>query len=162
MTLFDYLVLFILGCSVAIGMLRGLIKEVLSLLGWILALVVANAYGDALAALLPDAIPGHVTRLIVAFIALFIGVRVLTMLLAMLLDSFLKATGLTMADRGLGAIFGLARGVVIVLAAVLVCGMTDIPRQEFWKNATMSPWAVSTARAVLPLLPDNVAKYVRF
>jgi membrane protein required for colicin V production len=162
MTLFDYLVLFILVCSVAIGMLRGLIKEVLSLLGWIVALVVANAYGDALAALLPDAIPGHVTRLIIAFVALFIGVRLLTMLLAMLLDSFIEATGLTMADRGLGGIFGLARGVVIVLAAVLLCGMTDIPRQEFWKKATLSPWAVGMAQAVLPLLPDNVAKYVKF
>ncbi|HEY8027261.1 MAG TPA: CvpA family protein [Burkholderiaceae bacterium] len=162
MTIFDYLLLFILVCSIAIGMLRGLIKEILSLLGWILALVVANAYGDQLAALLPEVIPGHVTRLIVAFVALFIGVRLLTMLLAMLLDSFIKATGLSMADRGLGALFGLARGVVIVLAAVLVCGMTDIPQQDFWKNATLSPWAVDTARAVLPLLPDNVAKYVRF
>lgn len=162
MTIFDYLVIFVLVCSVAISLMRGLIKEVIALLGWIVALVVANAYGDALAAMLPEVIPGHVLRLIVAFIALFIGVRILMMLLAMLLDSFIEATGLTMADRGLGMIFGLARGVVLVVTAVLLCGMTDIPRQDFWKNAMLSPVAVETAQAVLPILPDNIAKYVKF
>jgi membrane protein required for colicin V production len=162
MTLFDYIVLFVLGCSVVIGLLRGLVKELVSLVGWILALVLANAYADVLAGWLPDAIPGQVMRLIVAFIALFIGVRLLTMLVAMLLDSLIEATGLSLADRGLGALFGLARGVVLVLAAVLVCGMTEVPRQDFWKDATLSPMAVSAARAVLPFLPDKIAQYVRF
>ncbi len=162
MTIFDYLVLFILACSMLIGIMRGLVKEVLSLLGWILALVVANAYGSTLAELLPEAIPGQVTRLIVAFVALFIGVRLLTMLLVMAFDSVIKATGLTMADRGLGGLFGLARGMVIVLVAVVVCGMTAIPQQDFWKKAQLSPFAESAARAVKPLLPDNIARYVKF
>src|ERR1700757_329822 len=135
MTIFDYVVLFILVCSTIIGMMRGLVKEVLSLLAWILALVVANMYSGALAELLPQAIPGQATRMIVAFIALFIGVRLLMMLLTMAFDSIIKASGLTLADRGLGSLFGLARGVVIVLIVVMVCSMTTIPQQDFWKNA---------------------------
>ena len=162
MTLFDYVVLFVVASSVLIGLLRGLIKELISLVGWIAALVVANAYAAALADLLPASVPGQALRLIVAFIALFIGVRLLIMLAAMLLDSLIAATGLTLADRGLGAVFGLARGVVLVLAGVLICGMTEIPQQEFWKNAMLSPMAVSTAREILPLLPDKVAQQVRF
>lgn len=162
MTLFDYLVVFILICSVVISTLRGLVKEILSLLSWIVAFVVANAYGEKLAALLPEAIPGSTTRLIVAFIALFIGVRLLMMLLSMAIDAVIKASGLTLADRGLGGLFGLGRGIVIVLAVVLVCGMTAIPQQAFWKDALLSPLAETAARTVKPFLPGDMARHVQF
>lgn len=162
MTIFDYLVLFVLVCSIVISMLRGLVKEILSLLGWIVSFVVANAYGENLASLLPDMIPGNVTRLIVAFIALFIGVRLLMMLLTMAIDAVIKASGLTLADRGLGSLFGLARGLLIVLAAVLVCGMTAIPQQPFWKQALLSPLAESAARTAKPFLPGDIARHVQF
>lgn len=162
MTIFDYLVLFVLLCSIVISTLRGLVKEILSLLGWIVSLLVANAYCEALARLLPDMIPGSATRLIVAFIGLFIGVRLLMLLLGMAVDAVVKASGLTLADRGLGGLFGLARGVVIVLAAVLVCGTTAIPQQAFWKNALLSPLAETTARTVKPFLPGQFARHVQF
>jgi membrane protein required for colicin V production len=76
-TIFDYLVLFILISSVLISTLRGLVKEILSLVGWVAAFVVANAFGAKLAPMLPSVIPGETVKLIVAFIALFLGVRVL-------------------------------------------------------------------------------------
>ena len=162
MTVFDYLVLFVLICSIVISTLRGLVKEILSLLSWIVAFVVANAYGEELAKLLPDAIPGGTTRLIVGFLALFIGVRLLMMLLSMALDAVIKASGLTVADRGLGGLFGLGRGLVIVLAVVLVCGMTAIPQQAFWKEALFSPLAETAAKTVTPYLPGDWARHVSF
>lgn len=162
MTLFDYLVLFVLICSIVISTLRGLVKEILSLLGWIVALVVANAYSAELAQWLPAAIPGNAARLIVAFIALFIGVRLLMALLTMAVDAVVKSSGLTLADRGLGGLFGLARGVVLVLAAVLVCGMTAIPQQPFWKEALFSPLAETAALTVKPFLPGTLAEHVKF
>ncbi|MEC5161400.1 membrane protein required for colicin V production [Janthinobacterium sp. CG_23.3] len=162
MTLFDYLVLFVLICSVVISTLRGLVKEMLSLVSWVVAFVVANAYGAALAALLPDVIPGQVIRLMVAFVVLFIGVRLLMGLLAMAVDALVTATGLSLADRGLGGLFGLARGLVIVLAAVILCGMTSIPQQAFWKHALLSPLAESGARTIKPFLPAAYAQYVQF
>ena len=162
MTIFDYLVLFILICSSVISTMRGLVKEILSLLSWVVALFVANAYGEDLAKLLPDAIPGNSTRLIVAFIALFIGVRILMALLTLAIDAVVKATGLSVADRGLGGLFGLGRGLVIVLAAVLVCGMTAVPQQAFWKDALFSPMAETAARTVKPFLPGDIARHVQF
>ncbi len=162
MTIFDYLALFVLVCSVVISTMRGLVKEILSLLSWVVSFIVANAYGGDLALLLPNAIPGNSTRLIVGFIALFIGVRLLMMLLTMALDAVIKASGLTVADRGLGGLFGLGRGLVIVLAAVLLCGMTAIPKQAFWKNALFSPLAETAARTVKPFLPGDIAKHVQF
>jgi membrane protein required for colicin V production len=161
-TIFDYLVIFVLLCSIVISTVRGLVKEMLSLLSWIVSFLVANAYGENLATMLPEAIPGQTTRLIVAFIALFIGVRLLMMLLTMAIDAIVKAAGLTVADRGLGGLFGLGRGLVIVLAAVLVCGMTALPKQDFWKGALLSPLAETAARTVKPFLPGDVARHVQF
>lgn len=162
MTIFDYVVLFVLVCSIVIGTMRGLVKEVLSLLAWIASFVVANAWAEPLAGMLPDAIPGHVVRLIVAFLVLFIGVRLLMMLLVMAISAVIEATGLSLADRGLGSLFGLARGIVIVLAGVLVCGMTSLPQQAFWKDAMLSPLAESAARTVKPYLPGSIGEHVRF
>ena len=162
MTIFDYLVLFVLIASVVISTLRGLVKEILSLLGWIVAFVVANAYGAQLAPLLPDVIPGDTARLIVAFIALFLGVRILMGLLSLAIGALVEATGLSLADRGLGGLFGLARGIVIVLAGVILCGMTDIPKQAFWQQALLSPIAETGARTVKPFLPAAMAQHVNF
>lgn len=162
MTIFDYLVLFVLVSSVVISTLRGLVKEILSLLGWVVAFVVANAYGAQLAPLLPEVIPGATARLIVAFVALFLGVRILMGLLSLAIGALVEATGLSLADRGLGGLFGLARGIVIVLAAVILCGMTSIPQQAFWKDALLSPMAETGARTVKPFLPAALAQHVKF
>ncbi|MFZ6742763.1 CvpA family protein [Undibacterium sp. JH2W] len=162
MTLFDYLVLLILVCSIVISTMRGLIKEILSLLSWIVAFVIANAYSDVLASWLPSSVPGQVLRLIVAFIVLFIGVRLIMALIMMAVDALIKASGLTLADRGLGGLFGLARGCILVLAGVLVCGMTSIPQQTFWTEAWLSPLAEAAARTVIPLLPTSVSEHVKF
>jgi membrane protein required for colicin V production len=161
-TIFDYIVLFILISSVIISTLRGLVKEILSLLGWVAAFVVANAFGAKLAPMLPSMIPGESLRLIVAFIALFLGVRVLMGLLALAIGALIEATGLSLADRGLGGLFGLGRGIVIVLAGVILCGMTSIPQQDFWKNALLSPMAETGARTVKPFLPAAFAQHVQF
>lgn len=162
MTIFDYVVLFVLITSVVISTLRGLVKEILSLLGWIVAFVVANAYSAALAPLLPEVIPGDTARLIVAFIALFLGVRILMGLLSMAIGALVEATGLGLADRGLGGLFGLARGIVIVLAGVILCGMTEIPQQPLWQQALLSPIAETGARTVKPFLPPAMAEHVNF
>lgn len=162
MTIFDYLVIFVMVTSVIIGMLRGLVKEVLSLAGWVVAFVVANAYAAALAVMLPEVVPGAVLRLILAFIALFIGVRILMGLLAMALGALLDAGGLSLFDRALGAVFGVGRGLVIVLTAVILCGMTSLPQQDFWKDALFSPFAETGARIVKTFLPAAMAQHVNF
>ena len=162
MTIFDYVVLFILISSVVISTMRGLVKEILSLVGWVAAFIVANAFGAKLAPMLPSVIPGEALRLIVAFIALFLGVRVLMGLLALAIGALIEASGLSLADRGLGGLFGLGRGIVIVLAGVILCGMTSIPQQAFWKDALLSPMAETGARTVKPFLPAAFARHVQF
>lgn len=162
MTLFDYLVVFVIGCSVIISMMRGAVKEVLSLLSWIVAFFVASTYCDALAALLPETLPGTALRLICAFLALFIGVKILMSLLNGAISALVKASGLTFVDRWLGSFFGAARGALLVVAAVLLCAMTALPNQAFWKMALLRPVVEKVALAALPFLPESMARHVKF
>ena len=141
MTAFDYILLVLLIGSMLISLTRGLVKEVISLVSWIVAFYVAINYGEVLEPWLPHAISGDVLRVIVAFVVLFIGTRIVMMFLAKLASLVLRASGLTFMDRFLGALFGLAKGALIALALVLVCGMTLIPQQPVWRNAMFSPMA---------------------
>jgi membrane protein required for colicin V production len=161
-TLFDYLTLFVLLASVIISTTRGVVREVLSLASWVAAFIVANLYGETLALLLPEMVPGALTRMIIAFVVLFIGTRLLMGLLILMCESLIKASGLSFVDRSLGSLFGVARGMLIVLSVVILCGMTAIPQQPFWKDAMLSPYAESAARSVKPFLPDEFARHVQF
>ena len=162
MTAFDYILLVLLIGSMLISLTRGLVKEVISLVSWIVAFYVAINYGEVLEPWLPHAISGDVLRVIVAFVVLFIGTRIVMMFLAKLASLMLRASGLTFMDRFLGALFGLAKGALIALALVLVCGMTRIPRQPFWRNAMFSPMAEAAARTVMPYLPGYFVEYIHY
>lgn len=162
MTAFDYVLLAILAASIVIGLFRGLIREVLSLLAWLAAFVVANRYGADLAALLPDAIPRGAVRLVVGFVILFVGVLLLGALVNLAIAHIISASGLKPFDRGLGGLFGLARGVLIVLTAVILAGMTDLPRQPVWRGALLSGVSERAVRFIKPWLPDDWASHVNF
>lgn len=160
MTLFDYVVLFVLIASVVISTLRGLTREILSLASWVIAFFVANAFGAELAQTIPWG--SEPVRLMVAFIALFLGVHLLMWIVAMAVDGLLTATGLKLLDMGLGSLFGLARGGVIILALMLVCGLTSLPEKPFWRQALSRPVIESVALTIKPYLPGTFARYVRF
>ncbi len=145
-----------------ISLTRGLVREVISLVSWIVAFYVAIHYGDVLEPWLPHAISGDVLRVIVTFVVLFVGTRIIMMFLAKLASLVLRASGLTFMDRFLGAFFGLVKGALIALVLVLVCGMTRIPQQPFWRNAMFSPMAEATARTVMPYLPGYFVEYIHY
>jgi len=160
MTIFDYSVLFILIVSVIISTMRGIVKEILSLAAWIFAFIIANAYAAKIAPYFP--LNEQSYRLIVAYISLFIGVHLLMWLISKLIEGLLEASGLKLVDRGLGSLFGVARGCVIIMALMLVCGMTRLPQQPFWRQALLRPVIESAAMTIKPYLPGAFARYVRF
>ncbi len=162
MTAFDYVLLTILLASVVISTLRGLVREVLSLFAWLAAFVVANRYGAEMAALLPDALPAGTVRLVAGFAILFVGMLLLSSLVNLAIARIIAASGLEVADRGLGGLFGLARGILIVLTLVILAGLTDLPRQPVWRDAMFSETAVSAVRIVKPWLPEAWARHVNF
>jgi membrane protein required for colicin V production len=161
-TLFDYAVLAIVLVSIAVSVWRGLVREILSLIGWVVAFVVANAFAADLAPTL-GMLPGHpVLRLIAAFLLILVACAIGMAGVNWALMRALQATGMTLADRGLGGLFGLARGVLIVLSLVIAGGMTKAPQLPFWKDALFSPLAQTAVETLRPWLPEAIASRVKF
>lgn len=162
MTAFDYAVLLIVGFSVLLSVMRGMVREVLALLSWVAAFWVAKAYAVHFAPMLPKGIPDQELRLLAAFLVLFLVTLLLASLLTIALSELIKTVGLTFLDRGLGALFGLVRGGVIVMVLVLLAGLTSLPRQPLWQNAMFSAPLEAVAIAIKPWLPADFAKRIRY
>ncbi|HYG32411.1 MAG TPA: CvpA family protein [Methylophilaceae bacterium] len=162
MTVFDYVFLAIIGLSVLISIMRGFVREVLSLAGWIIAFFIARTYCLELAALLPSAIPGEPLRILAAFLILFLAVLLITSLLAIAISLLFRQVGLSWIDRLLGAFFGLARGGIIALMMVLVGGLTSLPQDARWRNAMFSAPLEAIVMSVLMWFPADIAKHVKY
>jgi membrane protein required for colicin V production len=162
MTVFDYVALVVIGLSLLLGVLRGAVKEVLSLVGWVAAFFCANAFAPYLAGALTGVITKPGLRMVTAYLALFIGILLLAWLLKIALSELVKAIGLGGLDRALGVVFGTVRGVLLVLVTVLACGMTTLPKEAFWRGAVSAKWFETMATAVKPWLPQEFARRVNF
>ena len=162
MTAFDYIVVTIFVVSVALGVWRGVVGEVIALVAWILAFFAAKLFGADVAQLFFSGIADPVMRLVAAWVAVFVVVLILMALLRLLLRGVLKALGLSLTDRLLGVIFGAARGLLIVLVLVAVGGMTMVVKEKWWTDAYFSAPLETAVMAGKPWLPLEVSKRIRF
>lgn len=162
MTWLDYAVLGVLVMSMVWSALRGVVREVISLGGWIIAFLAANLFAGPLAAHLPEAIPGESLRALAAFLAIFLFALICSALVGVLMAKLVNAVGLGALDKGLGALFGIARGLILVLAVVLAAGLTGAPRQPWWKDSLSGEPLKHAALTIRPWLPDSFARRLRY
>jgi membrane protein required for colicin V production len=162
MTWLDYAVIGVFAASLVVGAWRGLVREVLSILGWVIAFLAANLLAGPLGPVMPQAIPSPELRVAAAYVAVFVGSLIVTTLVGLLLSKIVKAVGLAGVDRMFGALFGAARGLLIVLAVALLAGLTSAPRQPFWRDSASGPLLVQAAQALKPLLPQTFAERLRY
>jgi membrane protein required for colicin V production len=162
MTLFDYAVLSIVGVSVAVSVVRGLVREVLALAAWVVAFVVANVFSGSAAEWLPAGISNPSVRVLVAFAGIFVGVLIAVSWLALGVRKVVKSAGLGAEDRLLGGVFGFARGMLIVTILVILAGLTALPRQPDWSNAVLSPPLEALAVHVKQWLPKHLSEYINY
>lgn len=160
MTAFDFALIGIMSISVLIGLWRGVVYEVFSLLGWPLAFVLSKYCAPQLAAMLP--VNTEATRTALAYALVFIAALLVWAMLVWLLSRLIKAVGLGLVDGLLGALFGVLRGVLVVLALVWMAGMTHLPEQGFWRDAKFSSVAEEMALLTKLWLPDNIAQRIRY
>jgi membrane protein required for colicin V production len=158
----DYAVLAVLVLSMAWGVWRGLMREVISLAGWILAFFAANYFAEPLAQALPQSISQPDLRVIVAFVAIFVVTLTAATLVAVLLAKALRAAGLRGLDRTLGGLFGAARGVLLALGFALVAGLTSLPQHPMWKQSFSGPMLGRAAVQLKPWLPPALADRLRY
>ncbi len=162
MTWLDYAVVGVFAASLVVGAWRGLVREVISILGWVIAFLAANLLAGPLGPVMPQAIPSPELRIAAAYVAVFVGSLMAAALVGLLLSKIVKAAGLGGVDRMLGALFGTARGLLIVLAAALVAGLTSAPRQSFWRDSASGPLLVQAAQTLKPFLPQTFAERLRY
>lgn len=162
MTLFDYLVLFIVGVSIVISLARGLVREVLSLASWVGAFFVARFGAPVVAGWLPGAVSHQGARLAVGFVLVMVASVLLFSLVSLQVAKIVKITGLTGTDRVLGAFFGFARGILVAIVAVLIAGLTPLPQERFWREAMFSPPLEAAAGWLGPWLPKDVRSRMQY
>lgn len=149
--------------SVGIGVWRGLVFEVMSLAGWVVAYFAASPLAPLVAELLPADTTSrfgpaalHLVTLVIAFVA----VLILWSLASRLVKMLIHATPLSVVDRLGGAGFGALRGVFIALLLVLVIGASPLAQSATWQASRAAPVLAGVLQDMAPLLPEPIARFV--
>ena len=133
MAALDWIFVALLLASMLMGAWRGLVYEFLSLAGWVVAFVVAQWLAQDAAALLPIDEAQETVRYAAGFILVFIVTVFACGFLAWLGKKLVEAIGLRPVDRTLGAVFGVLRGVLILLVLVVMAGLTGLDQAPWWQ-----------------------------
>lgn len=129
----DIALALIVGISVIVGLWRGLTREVFSLIGWVVAYVAAQALGPEVAPHLRIGTPGSALNIGASFVLVFLVALVVWSLVTWLVSRLVQASVLSAVDRTLGAVFGLARGVLIALVIVTIVSLTPWATSPTWR-----------------------------
>lgn len=158
----DYAILAVVGISGVISLMRGFIREALSLAGWIAAFWIAIAFSGRAALWLEGYVTVPSVRVGMAFAVLFIGVLLLCGIVLRLAGTLVDRTGMSGTDRTLGIVFGVLRGIVVTGVLVLLAGLTPVPRDPWWSQSMLLPHFVELAREIRTFLPADVQQQIDF
>jgi membrane protein required for colicin V production len=156
----DWIFVAVLAVSLVLGAWRGLVYEVLSLLGWIAAFILAQWLAPDVALKLPMSGASGAVRYAAAFALVFVLSAFAGGLIAKLVKYLFSAVGLQPVDRALGAVFGLVRGTLLLLAATLVIGMTPMKIAPWWLESVGAGMALTVIERLKPVLPHEFGKYL--
>jgi membrane protein required for colicin V production len=154
----DWILLAVLLFSILLGAWRGLVYELLSVLGWVASFFVAQWAAPRVVGLLPLQSASEPVRYAAAFLLVFIAAVFAAGLLAFLLKKLVQAIGLRPVDRTFGAAFGLVRGLILLLAATVVIDMTALKTSAWWLESDGAAVLTVTLRGLKPMLPEQFAK----
>ena len=156
----DWVFVAVLVVSFLLGAWRGLVYEVLSVMSWIAAFIVAQWQAPRVAGMLELGGSGQSVRYAAAFVVVFIAVVFAGGLLAWLIKKLVEAVGLRPIDRVLGAGFGLIRGAVLLLALAVVINMSPLKREVWWTESKGADVATAALKEMKPVLPERFGHYL--
>jgi membrane protein required for colicin V production len=162
MVVADFIVLCIIVLSVAISLMRGFVKEAMSLTGWLVSLWVAMSFSSGMAELFGSAIKDPTLRLLAAFVSLFILSLIVTAIINFFATQFVQRAGLTGVDRTIGSVFGFLRGILLVTIIVMLLGLTTLPKESWWDESFFVFRFEVIATWLKDLLPIDIARYFQF
>jgi membrane protein required for colicin V production len=153
MTGFDFAVIAVIAISTLAAFVHGFMRVAASLVAWVVGIVAAARFASAVGPMLPDFGESPATRYVLAFVLILLAVLLVGGLVGYLLARMLRTAGLGFLDRGLGAVVGFARGILIAVLLVLLAGLTALPKADWWQNALLSPPLTVAALSLRPWLP---------
>ena len=156
----DVGIIILIVLSAIIGLIRGFVKEALSLATWVAAFAFALIYVKPLAEALPFAVQSEVARMGIAFAIIFFSVLVIGAIINHLLSSVVSSIGLGGVDHVLGGVFGVLRGGLIITLLVILMGLTALPAQSWWKESRLIPWFEDSAEWLRSVIPPDFAAYL--
>ncbi|MEY4564228.1 MAG: hypothetical protein RLZZ618_3505 [Pseudomonadota bacterium] len=148
----------ILAFSVVVGIFRGLVFELMSLAGWVVAYFAAVWLAPQVQPHMPVGEPGSAVNHLAAFLAAFFAVLITWTILSRLVKLLLHATPLSLIDRLLGAVFGVLRGALVLLVVATVVSMTPFYTSPSWRASAAAPWLQSALATLKPMLPPQFSK----
>ena len=154
MTGFDLAVIAVVALSTLAAFVHGFMRVAASLIAWVVGIVAAVRFSSSVGAMLPDFGESPVARYLLAFALILLAVLLVGGLVGYLLSRLLKVAGLGFLDRGLGAVVGFARGILIAVLLVLFAGLTALPKADWWQNALLSRPLTVAALSLRPWLPQ--------
>jgi len=157
MTVVDIVVIFVIFLSALFSLIRGFVKEAISLATWIIAIWLAATFASRLAAALPSGIESEAVRQAVGFGVLFVLTLMVGALVNMLVSQVVKKTGLSGADRLFGVAFGILRGGLIIIVFVVIGGMTPLPETDWWQSSVLLQWFESAAMVIQEYIPEDLS-----
>jgi len=158
LTTIDLVLLGVIFFSALVSILRGFMKEMVSLLSWVAAFVIAIFYSAHLDPLLPASIDIPSMRLAIAFVILFILSLLVGGVINVVLGVLVKKTGLSGTDRSIGVVFGMVRGVFIVSVLILLGSLTPMPQDPWWKGSQVIQQLTPVALWLRDLLPNDLTR----
>lgn len=156
----DWLILAVLILSMAVGAWRGLVYEVLAVLGWVAAFILAPMFAGLVGDLLPLGTSGESLRYAAGFGLVFIVALFASGFVSWLASKGISKIGLRPVDRVLGAGFGVVRGMLILMAVVTVLQMTPL-KNGTWQQESMGYSMLDTSlKKLKPVLPPKLGQYI--
>ncbi len=153
----DITIICIIALSAIVSLFRGFVREVLSLVAWVVAFWAAMAFWGSFAAYLEPYIAIPFARMVLAFLGVLVTVLLVFGVINFIVGRLLAKTGLSGPDRLLGALFGLLRGVAIVTVLVVLAGLTPLPANSFWMQSRMLVAFQPAAQLAIAQLPPDLA-----
>ncbi len=146
--------------SVLVGAWRGLVYEMLSVLSWVAAFMLAQWFALDAAAWLPMQGAREPIRFAAGFLLVMVAALFAGALVALLIKKLVSAIGLRPVDRLLGAFFGAARALVLLLAITWVVGLTPWQHSETWQQGSGPKWGKAALKGLQPMMPEAYGKHV--
>lgn len=159
-TTVDLILLGLVVLSTIVGLWRGFIKEVFALAVWFFAFLAAFHFSGNIALLLEPHVDVPSARSGLAFVAVFLVVLVAGGLLTFLVGKLVEKTGLSGTDRLLGAVFGAARGLLLLIALILAAGFTPVPLDPWWAESRVIQALLPLAEWTGGFLPEAAHEYL--